>query len=107
MVVTNSEYDKCGSAQPLFFSNNGDTTFVLDRPGLFYFISGVTGHCPKGQKMIVKVLDVENSSDDDQQSGNQTAAEDTKKKSDATQVLGHWSLPSFMVLFIVGYHIMG
>ncbi|KMT15323.1 hypothetical protein BVRB_3g060290 [Beta vulgaris subsp. vulgaris] len=64
-------------------------------------------HCSKGQKMIVKVLDVENSSDDDQQSGNETAAEDTKKKSDATQALGHLSLPSFMVLFIIGHHIMG
>ena len=59
MVVTDSEYDKCKCSQPLYFSNNGDTRVVLDRPGLFFFMSGVTGHCERGQKMIVKVLDVE------------------------------------------------
>ncbi|KAK7265037.1 hypothetical protein RJT34_32653 [Clitoria ternatea] len=59
MVVTEEEYEKCKSTRPLFSSNNGDTVFKFDRPGLFYFISGVSGHCDKGQKMIIKVLDLE------------------------------------------------
>ncbi|XP_061365218.1 early nodulin-like protein 6 [Gastrolobium bilobum] len=58
MVVTEEEYGKCRSSRPVFFSNNGDTVFKFDRPGLFYFISGVSGHCDRGQKMIIKVLDV-------------------------------------------------
>ncbi|XVF54556.1 hypothetical protein PTKIN_Ptkin05aG0190400 [Pterospermum kingtungense] len=58
LVVTEEEYDKCQPSHPQFFSNNGDTVFKFDRPGLFYFISGVTGHCQKGQKMIIKVLEV-------------------------------------------------
>ncbi|KAI4319187.1 hypothetical protein MLD38_032817 [Melastoma candidum] len=62
LAVTEEEYDKCKSSHPMFFSNNGDTTFVLDRPGLFYFISGVSGHCERGQRMIIKVLDIEESS---------------------------------------------
>ncbi|KAB2633676.1 mavicyanin-like [Pyrus ussuriensis x Pyrus communis] len=57
VVVTKDEYEKCHSAHPIFFSNNGATTFTLDRPGLFYFISGVAGHCERGQKMIIKVLE--------------------------------------------------
>lgn len=57
-MVTEEEYEKCKSSRPLFFSNNGDTVFKFDRPGLFYFISGVSGHCDRGQKMIIKVLDV-------------------------------------------------
>ncbi|ONI17964.1 hypothetical protein PRUPE_3G188300 [Prunus persica] len=57
MVVTKDEYEKCHSAHPIFFSNNGVTTFTLHRPGLFYFISGVSGHCERGQKMIIKVLE--------------------------------------------------
>ncbi|CAL5362492.1 hypothetical protein CsSME_00053915 [Camellia sinensis var. sinensis] len=57
MVVTDEEYDKCKSSHPLFFSNNGNTVFKLDRPGLFYFISGVAGHCERGLKMIIKVLE--------------------------------------------------
>ncbi|KAB2002062.1 hypothetical protein ERO13_D11G038533v2 [Gossypium hirsutum] len=50
------EYDKCQTSHPQFFSNNGDTDYKLDQPGLFYFISGATGHCQRGQKMVVKVL---------------------------------------------------
>ncbi|CAL8140961.1 unnamed protein product [Prunus armeniaca] len=57
MVVTKDEYEKCHSAQPIFFSNNGVTVFTLDRPGLFNFISGVSGHCERGQKIIIKVLE--------------------------------------------------
>ncbi|KAI3885180.1 hypothetical protein MKW98_002572 [Papaver atlanticum] len=59
LVVTDSEYEKCRSAHPIFFSNNGDTIYKFERSGLFYFISGVTGHCERGQKMIIKVLENE------------------------------------------------
>ncbi|KAI3882867.1 hypothetical protein MKW92_034973 [Papaver armeniacum] len=59
LVVTDSEYEKCRSAHPIFFSNNGDTIYKLERSGLFYFISGVAGHCERGQKMIIKVLENE------------------------------------------------
>ncbi|CAH9128179.1 unnamed protein product [Cuscuta epithymum] len=60
MVVSKAEYEKCRSARPVFFSNDGHTAYKLDRPGLFYFISGVSGHCERGLKMIVKVLETEN-----------------------------------------------
>ncbi|XP_047313668.1 stellacyanin-like, partial [Impatiens glandulifera] len=58
LVVTQDDYDKCLSTQPIYFSNDGNTTvFTLDSPVMFYFISGVSGHCERGQKMIVKVLE--------------------------------------------------
>lgn len=56
MVVDEDDYDDCDSEKPIFYANNGKSMVRLDRPGLFYFISGVAGHCKKGQKMIVKVL---------------------------------------------------
>ncbi|KAL8463037.1 hypothetical protein ACS0TY_033204 [Phlomoides rotata] len=59
MMVTEEEYEKCGSVHPMLFSNTGDTRIRLNRPGLFYFISGVSGHCEKGLNMIVKVLEPE------------------------------------------------
>ncbi|KAI3970347.1 hypothetical protein MKX01_023994 [Papaver californicum] len=59
MVVSDTDYKACNSTQPIFFSNNGNTIFKLDRSGYFYFISGVSGHCERGQKMIIKVLAVE------------------------------------------------
>ncbi|KAJ4972780.1 hypothetical protein NE237_005954 [Protea cynaroides] len=60
LVVSDDEYEKCHSTHPIFFSNNGNTTYMLDNPSLFYFISGVSGHCAKGQKMIIKVLEPPN-----------------------------------------------
>ncbi|XP_026415935.1 early nodulin-like protein 1 [Papaver somniferum] len=62
MVVSDSDYKACNSTQPIFFSNNGNTIFKLDRSGYFYFISGVSGHCERGQKMIIKVMAVEEAS---------------------------------------------
>lgn len=56
MVVTEDEYKKCHSDDPIFLFNDGDSVLKLDRPGFFYFISGTAGHCERGQKMIVKVL---------------------------------------------------
>lgn len=55
-MVTEDDYNNCRAFHPIFFSNNGDTTVPLDRPGLFYFISGVAGHCERGQRMIIKVI---------------------------------------------------
>lgn len=59
LEVTEEEYKKCRAAHPSFFSNNGNTYFKLDRPGFFYFISGVMGHCERGQRLIIKVLEPE------------------------------------------------
>ncbi|CAA2992885.1 mavicyanin-like [Olea europaea subsp. europaea] len=55
--VTQEEYEKCRSTHPMFFSNNGNSVYTLDHPGLYYFMSGVAGHCERGLKMIVKVLE--------------------------------------------------
>lgn len=62
MEVTDKEYKKCNSTHPIFFSNTGNTAFRLDHPGPFYFISGASGHCEKGQRMIIKVMYHEESS---------------------------------------------
>lgn len=62
MEVTDKEYKKCNSTHPIFFSNTGNTAFRLDHPGPFYFISGASGHCEKGQRMIIKAMYHEESS---------------------------------------------
>ncbi|CAL9750590.1 unnamed protein product [Musa acuminata subsp. burmannicoides] len=56
MVVSDEDYESCRSSHPIFFSNSGETEYKLSHPGLFYFISGVSGHCERGQKMIIKVM---------------------------------------------------
>ncbi|KAM3374800.1 mavicyanin [Capsicum galapagoense] len=57
LVVTKEEYEECKSSRPIFFSNNGKTIYTLEESGLYYFISGVSGHCERGLKMIIKVLE--------------------------------------------------
>ncbi|CAI9113467.1 OLC1v1014075C1 [Oldenlandia corymbosa var. corymbosa] len=75
LVVTQEEYKKCHSDHPLFYSNDGSTEYTLDRSGFFYFISGVSGHCDKGLKMIIKVMEEKESLPP------QSANETSKKKS--------------------------
>lgn len=64
MAVTDAEYKKCNSTRPIFFSNTGNTVYRFNHSGSFYFISGVSGHCEKGQRMIVKVMSSEDSGSD-------------------------------------------
>ncbi|KZV15159.1 mavicyanin-like [Dorcoceras hygrometricum] len=87
MEVNKTEYNECNSSRPNFFSNNGDTTYTLDRSGFFYFISGATGHCEKGQRMIVWVI----GQDEDSTAGSQP-------KSYASKI--HNAVPLY-VLFLI------
>jgi len=50
MKVRVEDYKKCNSRHPNFFSN---TVHHLNHPASSYFISGVSGHCEKGQRMII------------------------------------------------------
>ncbi|KAJ6776851.1 EARLY NODULIN-LIKE PROTEIN 21 [Salix koriyanagi] len=70
MEVSVEDYKKCNSSHPNFFSNTGNDVVHLNRSGSFYFMSGVSGHCEKGQRMIVKVV----SSDQENDSGGEKSA---------------------------------
>ncbi|CAN1159154.1 Early nodulin-like protein 1 [Linum perenne] len=82
VVAEEEEYDRCRSSHPVVYFNDGDTLFNLDRPGLFYFVSGVTGHCQRGVKMIVKVLDVD---DDDDGGGPSGQPDDGREDGSASE----------------------
>ncbi|XP_078447318.1 early nodulin-like protein 6 [Wolffia australiana] len=58
MMVGEEDYGRCKAELPILFDDNGDTEIALDRAGLYYFISGLHEHCKKGQKMIIKVLNL-------------------------------------------------
>ncbi|KAL5751389.1 hypothetical protein ACOSP7_025992 [Xanthoceras sorbifolium] len=98
LVVTEEEYKKCRSSHPIFFSNNGNTVFKLERPGLFYFISGVGGHCERGMKMIIKVLEPESPP----QSQNQSSSSSSDDKNGAVYIRGAAiaSPTTFMLLLV-------
>ncbi|XP_028761648.1 early nodulin-like protein 2 [Neltuma alba] len=56
LVVKKEDYDSCNTKNPLQKMEDGDSSFILNRSGPFYFISGKSEHCQKGQKLIVVVM---------------------------------------------------
>ncbi|XP_010521512.1 PREDICTED: mavicyanin [Tarenaya hassleriana] len=46
----------CNGSDPIVAFDNGNSTVKLNRPGPFYFISGVTDRCRSGQRLIVEVM---------------------------------------------------
>ncbi|CAI0457176.1 unnamed protein product [Linum tenue] len=73
MEVSMEDYKNCNSSHPSYFSNTGDTVYELDHSGPYYFISGVSGHCGKGQRMIIKVLTTDQDAGKGNGNGNGTA----------------------------------
>ncbi|XP_062221001.1 early nodulin-like protein 21 [Phragmites australis] len=55
LLVNHDDYKQCSTDSPLSRFTDGDTKFTFDRYGLFYFVSGVPGHCEAGQRMIARV----------------------------------------------------
>ncbi|CAH8302164.1 unnamed protein product [Eruca vesicaria subsp. sativa] len=112
LVVSEDEYKKCKATKPQFYSNNDDTLFKLDRPGLFYFISGVSGHCEKGQKMIIKVMETESTPDSPSPSSPSSSSSPpslpaTHKKSNALKTTVQFSSSCFVVFVIMTISVFG
>ncbi|EOA34306.1 hypothetical protein CARUB_v10021823mg [Capsella rubella] len=58
MEVDKWGFYHCNSSDPITAFDNGNSTLSLDRPGLFYFISGSNEHCTSGQRLIVEVMHI-------------------------------------------------
>ncbi|XP_003629771.3 mavicyanin [Medicago truncatula] len=56
LMVNKQAYDSCNVTNPIRKMHGGDSTFLLDKPGHFYFISGNVKHCVKGEKLSLVVL---------------------------------------------------
>ncbi|CAI8610197.1 unnamed protein product [Vicia faba] len=100
MMVSEEEYEKCKSDRPLFFENNGNTVYKFERPGMFYFISGVSGHCTRGQKMVIKVLDIEPITASSPQSANENASIVHSKAASQTAPISFIVFTIFVLSFI-------
>ncbi|XP_054811379.1 early nodulin-like protein 2 [Prosopis cineraria] len=61
LVVEKADYDSCNTKNPMKKMNDGDSYFIFDKSGPYFFISGNSNNCQKGQKLIVVVLAVRNS----------------------------------------------
>ncbi|KAK8955392.1 Early nodulin-like protein 1 [Platanthera guangdongensis] len=59
LLVKKQSYDSCNITEPvkkLKDCGGGESEFRFKRAGPFYFISGETGHCKNGQKLVVVVM---------------------------------------------------
>ncbi|KAJ0964829.1 hypothetical protein J5N97_025967 [Dioscorea zingiberensis] len=56
LVVDEMDYDACNISKPKDKMEDGYSTFVLERSGPMFFISGVPGKCRNGQKLCIVVI---------------------------------------------------
>ncbi|KAL3531342.1 hypothetical protein ACH5RR_010664 [Cinchona calisaya] len=53
--VTHKNFNSCNSTGAYATFTSGNDSFIIRRPGHFYFISNFTGHCESGQKVDIRV----------------------------------------------------
>ncbi|KAK4848010.1 hypothetical protein QYF36_008112 [Acer negundo] len=59
-VVTKSNYDNCGTSNPIQSFSDGNTRINLTTSGEMYFICPTLGHCSSGMKLAVTVTGTSN-----------------------------------------------
>ncbi|XVF72405.1 hypothetical protein PTKIN_Ptkin12aG0118900 [Pterospermum kingtungense] len=55
MQVSHNDFQTCNGTSAIASYTSGSDTISLKRPGHFYFLCGVPGHCQAGQKVDVLV----------------------------------------------------
>lgn len=58
LVVDKWSYYHCNSSNPVSVFKDEITVISLDNPGPMYFVSGDPGHCERGQRLLVDVLEL-------------------------------------------------
>ncbi|CAN8326649.1 unnamed protein product [Cochlearia groenlandica] len=56
LQVTKEDYECCNTSNPLNKYGGGYTKVELDKSGPYFFISGASGNCDKGEKITLVVL---------------------------------------------------
>nr|ACG42745.1 early nodulin 20 precursor [Zea mays] len=65
LLVSQGHYDACNAAQPAQRLDGGDSRFVFDHSGPYYFISPDAARCRAGERLVVVVLAVRGDGDGD------------------------------------------
>lgn len=60
LVVTKDDYFSCNNKKPIQSLTDGESVFIFNLSGPYFFISGNADNCNKGQRLIVVVMAVRN-----------------------------------------------
>lgn len=63
LLVSQGHYDACNATQPAQRLDGGDSRFVFDHSGPYYFISPDAARCRAGERLVVVVLAVRGDGD--------------------------------------------
>lgn len=72
---------------------------------MLYFISGVSGHCDRGQRLIIKVLDVKPAAAPPPQSANEDAQKPPHKKNGVAEMIP-MSIITTSTLFVLSTFVL-
>uniref|UniRef100_A0A0E0E004 Phytocyanin domain-containing protein n=1 Tax=Oryza meridionalis TaxID=40149 RepID=A0A0E0E004_9ORYZ len=61
--VKKADYDSCTNSSPIATHTSGDDKITIKAAGHRFFICGIPGHCAAGQKVNIRVLKPQRSSD--------------------------------------------
>ncbi|XP_050207958.1 early nodulin-like protein 3 [Mercurialis annua] len=56
LLVNKEDFNSCNTKNPIQSLTDGDSIFTVDHSGPFYFISGNSDNCNKGQKLHIIVM---------------------------------------------------
>ncbi|KAL5715460.1 hypothetical protein ACHQM5_017274 [Ranunculus cassubicifolius] len=56
LVVSKQDFDTCNTSNPISKLEGGSSSFRVDTPGPFYFITGNQSNCQAGQKLALVVI---------------------------------------------------
>lgn len=59
LEVSRADYRSCNAASPIVTHTSGNDSILIKRKGHYLFICGVPGHCQGGQRVDIRVADVE------------------------------------------------
>ena len=116
--VTFQDFQSCNGASPIATFTSGSDSITLKRPGNYYFLCGVPGHCEAGQTLDIMVtpaslrpsaspLSAPNYSSSPSSSGSASSPAPLpnpyQSNASSLQVLSVWPALISLAIFVIGF----
>lgn len=116
--VTFQDFQSCNEASPIATFTSGSDSITLKRPGHYYFLCGVPGHCEAGHTLDIMVtpaslrpstspLSAHNYSSSPSSSGSASSSAPLpnpyQSNASSLQVLSVWPALISLAIFVIGF----